>query len=188
MKIGIQGGKGSNNEQAMQELAQKKKLKNHEIVYLYETEKEIESLLDKTIDRGFFAKNTGSRKVAETFFSLEKHLKDKIKETDEYTYLVKHSVYARTKLQPLDYLKVHSHIQGLGVHAEFIWNKYKNISLCPELDTSVAAEKLSQKKYPVTSLVIAPQICREIYPNLIILEDWLEPHNYETTFSLVKLK
>ena len=48
MKIGIQGGKGSNNEQAMQELAQKKKLKNYEIVYLYETEKVIESLLDKT--------------------------------------------------------------------------------------------------------------------------------------------
>lgn len=184
IKIGIQGDKGSTNEKACVFFAKKHKLKNFEIKYLISTKNVLKALSKEEIGYGTFAwKSSRSGLVQETRDAIKKYSFQKI---DEKKLKSDHSLLYLSPIDKKIPVNVYSHPQALKEHETFLKKGFKKLKIIKEIDTAVAAKKLSNKKYPKNSLVIAPISCAKIYNLKIYLKNLPTNKNYFTTIYLVK--
>lgn len=164
--------------------AKKLKLKNYEIKYLIKTRDVLKALNKGEIDYGTFAwKSSRSGLVQETMEAIKKYSFQKI---DEKKLKNDHALLCLSNIDKNQTVNIFSHPQALKKHGTFLKKEFKKLELINEIDTAVAAKKLSNKKYPKNSLVIAPAICAKIYNLKIYLETLPTNKNYTTTIYLVK--
>ncbi len=93
IKYGIQGGKGSFNEEAILNFIEQKGIKNYKIKYLYTSEKVLKALHEGDIDYGLFAiQNATGGIVHESFHAMANY---KFKIVEELQILIRHFLMRR---------------------------------------------------------------------------------------------
>lgn len=183
LRIGIQGGIGSSNEQACFQFAEKHNWGDYEIDYLITSEKVVLALEAGSIDFGIFAWKAPSGIVEESKKAAEKvHCKV----IDSLILFPDHVVLQAGEIKMNEPVKVYSHPMALKEHRAYLEEHFPQVELYPEVDTAVAAEKLSKGEYPENSFAIAPKICADWY-RLEIYESNLPANKtYRTEFHLLQ--
>lgn len=186
--IGIQGGKGSFNEEACLDYCEKNKIKKFEIKYLYTSNNVLRALSQKKINRGQFAiQNSIGGTVAETVDALSKY---NCKILKEFEIIINHCLLVSRGTKIDEIKTIMSHPQALAQCKSTLLEKYsdkKQVSGKGNLvDQATAAKFLSLGKIPKSTAVLASSVCAKIYPNLEILAEGLQDRkdNY-TTFLFV---
>jgi len=185
--IGIQGGKGSFNEEAIDYYLQKNDIKNVKIMYLHTTENVLRSLHEGDIDQGVFAMhNSVGGIVMESVIAMSKY---KFNIIEEFAIIISHALMIRKDASLNDITTIMSHPQVFAQCKSTLDKKYpalKQISGKDELiDHALVAKELSENKLPKSIATMGSKILAKIY-NLQIIEDNLQDakENY-TSFLLV---
>ncbi|KKR29968.1 MAG: Prephenate dehydrogenase [Candidatus Woesebacteria bacterium GW2011_GWA1_39_8] len=185
---GIQGGRGSFNEEAMNYFLDKSQTKKYKIKYLYTTEAVLSALHAGVIDRGQFAiHNSVGGIVGE---SIEAMAKYKFKIVEEFAIRISHTLMIRSDARIGEVDTIMSHPQVFAQCKKTLSEKYpmlKRISGKGKLvDHALVAKKLSEYKLPKSIATIGSKVLATIY-NLKTVENNLQDakENF-TSFILVE--
>jgi len=186
--FGIQGGKGSFNEEALMFYINQHNIKNYKIKYLYITKNVLKELNKRTIDYGIFAISNSVSGVVdeslEAILSFDFHIKDRI------TIPIRHFLMKRRDISFSDIKTIMAHPQVFGQCKNTLKTKYPNLAIQSGkremIDTAKAAEALALGKLNKETAILGPKILSEIY-NFDIVDLHLEddPEN-KTTFLVVE--
>ncbi len=184
---GIQGGKGSFNEEALLYFIKRSNISNYKIKYLYTTENVLFSLHKGEIDRGQFAiHNAVGGIVEESIVAMAKY---KFNIIDQFSIKIAHTLMIRQDAKLDDIDSIMSHPQVFAQCRQTLLEKYphlKQLSGKHELiDHAMVARYLFYKKLPKNIATIGSKVLAKIY-NLRVIEDNLQDANENyTSFLLV---
>lgn len=161
IQIGIQGSKGSTTERACVFFTELLGIMHYETQHLISTENVLHALNKNEIDYGVFAwESSRAGLVQETQEAIKKYAFVKITEQD---FQIDHALLTNAHIDNTQTVHVYSHPQALKEHFNFLLSEFADIKLVDEVDTAVAAKRLSEHQYPKNSVVIAPIACGRIY-------------------------
>ncbi len=190
LAIGIQGGKGSFNEEAIQYYIKRTKLANVEIKYLFTSENVLKALHKGEIDRGQFAiHNSVGGIVGESIQAMAKY---KFKILEEYAIKISHALMIRKDTQFSEITTIMTHPQVFAQCKSTLFKKYPNLKQISGkgdmVDHAVVAKKLSQKKLAKNIAVMGSKVLASIY-NLMMIEDNLQDakENYTSFLQVERL-
>ncbi|PIQ69096.1 MAG: hypothetical protein COV91_00610 [Candidatus Taylorbacteria bacterium CG11_big_fil_rev_8_21_14_0_20_46_11] len=185
---GIQGGKGSFNEEAMRAYIEKKKIKKYEIQYLFTAERVLRSLYEGDIDVGLFAThNAQGGIVRESVQAMSRYT---FKILDEQEVLIRHFLMKRKDVKTEELKTVMGHSQNFLQCREHLAKKYSHLKQETGkgdlVDTAKVASFVAEGKLPKTTAILGPKVLASLYGFDIIAEDLqdLGEHNV-TNFLLV---
>jgi len=185
--IGIQGGKGSFNEEACRFYCEKNNIKEYSIKYLYTSENVLKALEKRQIDRGQFAiQNSIGGVVRESINALSKY---NCKILNEFEIIINHCLLVRPGISLDKVTAIMSHPQALAQCKGTLQRKYPHKKLISGkgnmVDQATAAKNLSLGKIPSHTAVLASKVCTTLY-RLGVLDEGLQDRkdNY-TTFLFV---
>jgi len=186
--IGIQGGKGSFNEEAIQTYLSKNNIPHAELKYLYTTENVLRELQEGKIDMGQFAiRNTLGGKVEESIQAMKKYPSKTIA---EYSIQIAHAMMIRNDATVDDITIIMTHPQVLAQCKETLAKKYPGILQTVRegdfVDPAFVAKQLSEKKLPQNIATISTKVLAKIYDLHIVETDLQDKKENFTTFLLVK--
>jgi prephenate dehydratase len=190
--IGIQGGKGSFNEQAVNEYISKYVPKEiyHEIVYLYTTANVFNALKENTIDLGQFAMhNSVGGIVHESLYAIADNTFEIV---EEFEIKISHHMMVHKDIEPI---KVRTYM----THPQVIKQCKRNIKrFCSSLnittgegdliDHAKVAEAISIGEINSSIGVIGPAVLADIYDLRIIRSDLQDSDENYTSFLMVRNK
>ena len=184
---GIQGGKGSFNEEAIMFYINKHKIKKSKIKYLYTSEKVLKNLHEGNIDYGLFAiQNAVGGVVEESTLAMAKY---KFKIVEEFQILVRHCLMKRKDVDVKQLKTIMAHSQNFLQCKKNLAKKYPDLSLVRGqgdlLDTARCAEALAKSKIDKNTAILGPKILAEIYNLEIIDENLQDSRDNLTSFFLV---
>lgn len=187
LTFGIQGGRGSFNEEAIQYFLKKEDINKYKIKYLYTSENVLKALHRGDIDRGLFAiHNSVGGAVGESIQAMANY---KFKIIEEFAIKIFHALMIRSDAKFSEIDTIMTHPQVLAQCKSTLAKKYpqlKQTSGQKELiDHAVVAKHLSENKLGKNIATMGSKILAKIY-NLQIIEDNLQDakENY-TSFLLV---
>lgn len=184
--FGIQGGKGSFNEQALADYVQRHGIKDCEVRYLYTSENVLKALDKGEIGFGQFAVNNSvGGIVEESLYAMSQHIFS-IKEL--FGIPIKHYLMALPGTS-IDQIKaIMTHPQVLKQCKSTLANKYPHIKLTSGedemIDHAKVAEKMSTGDWEASIAVMGPKILADIY-SLDILDTNLQDDQTNTTYFVV---
>lgn len=186
--IGIQGGKGSFNEEACIEHCQEKGIKEYEIKYLYTSKRVLQALHDGEIDYGQVAmQNAIGGTVRETVAALAEY---QCHIFEEFEFLVSHCLMIHPKAKKKDIAQIISHPQALAQCHATLMHKYPELKQLSGkgnlVDQATAAKALHSGKIKKDTAVLAAGICAEYYDLKIIDERLQDMKMNFTTFLWLK--
>lgn len=186
--LGIQGGKGSFNEEAALYFYQRAGIAKYQIKYLYTTENVLKALHVGEIDRGQFAIfNSLGGMVDE---SVEAMARYKFKIVEKFAIKISHALMIRKDSSYDKIDTIMTHPQVLAQCRKNLTEKYPHLKQKSGerelIDHAKVAEHLSQDKLPKNVAVMGSRVLAEIY-GLKIIEDNLQDltENF-TTFLQVE--
>jgi prephenate dehydrogenase len=185
--IGIQGGKGSFNEEAIMYYLKRNGIDNYKIDYLHTSNNVLQSLHEGDSDQGLFAIHNSTGGIV--MESVEAMAKYKFSIFEEFAIQITHTLMIRKDAALKDITEIMSHPQVFAQCKSTLMQKYpdfKQVSGKAELiDHALVAQKLSEGKLPKNVATMGSKILAELY-NLHIVEDNLQDlkENY-TSFLLV---
>lgn len=186
--IGIQGGRGSFNEEAGRYYCSSNKISGFLFKYLYTTNSVLKALEQGKIDYGQFAiQNAIGGMVRESIDALSKRNCKIIK---EFEIIINHCLLVSpgAPIEKID--TIMSHPQALAQCRSTLIKKYPDKKLIfgkgNLVDQANAAKNLSFNKIPKNVAVLASKVCGELY-HLDVLDEGLQDKkdNY-TTFLFVE--
>ncbi len=185
--FGIQGGKGSFNEEAILSYVKNRKIQKFKIKYLYTSEKVLKNLHDGDIDFGLFAiQNAVGGVVEESTHAMAKH---KFKIVSEFSILIRHFLMKRKDIDLKDVDMIMAHSQNFRQCKNNLRKMFPNMKLETGkgdlMDTAKAAEALSLGKISKKVAILGPKILAKMYDFDIIAGDLQDSANNLTTFFLV---
>jgi prephenate dehydrogenase len=185
--FGIQGGKGSFNEEAIIFYINKNKIKKYQIKYLYTSEKVLKNLHEGNIDYGLFAiQNAVGGVVEESTHAMAKY---KFKIVEEFQILIRHFLMKRKDVKIEDIKTIMAHPQNFRQCKDNLAKKYPNLRQVSGqgdlVDTAKSAEALANNKLEKNIFILGPKNLAKIYDLEIINEDLQDSKNNLTTFFLV---
>jgi len=185
--FGIQGGRGSFNEEAILSYIEKNKIKNFKIKYLYTTEKVLKNLHQGNIDFGLFAiYNTTGGLVDE---SIEAMAKYRFKIVDQFQLLIRHFLMKRKDVKVEKIKKIIAHPQNFSQCKINLEKKFPHLLQLSGkgdlIDTARCAKALVEGKIDKNTAILGPKILSEIYNFDIIEENLQDNKNNFTSFLLV---
>ncbi|MBN2015650.1 hypothetical protein JW766_02355 [Candidatus Dojkabacteria bacterium] len=187
--IGIQGGKGSYNEEACNHFCKVNGIKDYEIKYLFTTEKVLENLHLGRIDYAQFAiEDPSGGIVNESIDALTKYT---CKIIDKFKYPMNHCllIHKDVSMDDVKTVMTHPHIYKQCINT--LKEKYPQLEVKigkgDLIDQSKVAEKISEGDIDKTTAVIGSKLLAEIYSNLKVIEEGIQDSkdNY-TTFMFCK--
>lgn len=184
---GIQGGKGSFNEEAMLFYAENNKIKNFKIKYLFTTEKVLKNLHEGNIDYGIFAiQNAIGGVVSESTYAMARY---KFRIIEEFAIKIRHFLMVRAGADFPRVTTVMAHPQVFKQCATTLKNKYSRLKLISGkgdmVDTAKAAWALSKGKLPGNTAILGPKNLARLYDLQIVDEDLQDDKKNFTSFFLV---
>jgi prephenate dehydrogenase len=186
--VGIQGGRGSFNEEAARELIRRTPDQPFELVYLHTTENVLRALHAGTVDRGLFAiHNSLGGMVGE---SVEAMARYRFTIIEEFAIKISHALMTVHDADFAAVDTVMTHPQVLAQCRSSLRQKYprlRQVSGEGELiDHAKVAELLAAGDLPATTATMGSRVLAEIH-GLRIVEDGLEDlaENY-TSFLWVR--
>ncbi len=150
LTIGIQGGKGSFNEEAVMYWLNRSKIKDYRIKYLHTTKKVLAALHSGEIDRGLFAiHNSVGGVVGESIEAMAKH---KFAIVEEFAIIIAHALMIRDDAEYGDITTIMSHPQVFAQCKHNLPQKYPHLKLESGkgelIDHAKVAEQLAAHKLP----------------------------------------
>ena len=184
IKIGIQGGRGSFNEEACRIYCAKNKIASYEIVYLYTSDRVLEALEDKEIDFGICAiENSLGGLVWETIHALSEY---NCRILDHFSIIINHTLLgvSGSTLSTID--TIMSDPQALAQTRGTLARDYpEKRQISGEgilVDQATAAAALADGKLPATTAVIASRVCADLFGLNILAEGLQDLDENLTTF------
>lgn len=185
--FGIQGGKGSFNEEAIQYYLQKENITKYKIKYLYTTENVLNALHKGDVDRGLFAiHNSVGGIVGESISAIANY---KFKIIEEFAVKISHALMIRKDARFSQITTIMTHPQVLAQCKETLAKKYpglKQTSGEKELiDHSAVAKYLSENKLPQHIATMGSQTLAKLYDLQIIEDNLQDAKENFTSFLMV---
>ncbi len=163
--VGIQGGKGSFNEEACHHYCATHAIDAYRIEYLYTSENVLAALHRGEVDRGVFAiQNAQGGVVMETIHALSQYACEII---EIFEIVVNHCIlhHPETPFEAVDTLI--SHPQALAQCRETLAARYPHLRLISGegdlIDQAYCAQRIAEGAIPPTTAVLASQICSALY-------------------------
>ncbi len=185
--FGIQGGKGSFNEEVVTSYIEKNNVARYKIRYLYTSEKVLRNLHEGTIDYGLFATHNATGGIVHE--SIHAMARYKFKIVDELEMLVRHFLMKRKKVSFEDITTIMAHPQNFRQCTSTLSKKYPHLKLESGkgdlIDTAKAAFYLSSGKLPGTTAILGPLSLSQRYGLTIIGKDLQDRKDNVTNFLLV---
>ncbi|MFA6532500.1 MAG: prephenate dehydrogenase/arogenate dehydrogenase family protein [Patescibacteria group bacterium] len=185
--FGIQGGKGSFNEEAVLFYVRKKEINKFQIKYLFTSEKVLKKLHEGNIDFGLFAiQNAVGGAVEESTHAMARY---RFKIVEEFQILIRHFLMKRKDVSVGEIKTIMAHSQNFRQCKDNLAKKYQNLKQISGkgnlLDTARCADALAKNKISKDTAILGPKILTEIYDLEIIDENLQDIQNNLTTFFLV---
>lgn len=186
--IGIQGGKGSFNEEAIMYYLKRNNIEKYKIEYLHTSDRVLNDLHEGSIDQGLFAiHNSIGGAVTESIQSMAKH---KFEIVEEFAIIISHTLMTRKDATLKDVTTIMTHPQVLAQCKSSLAQKYPLLKLTSGegelIDHALVAHELSEKKLPKEIAVMGSRVLAELYDLNIIEENLQDLHDNYTSFLLVK--
>lgn len=163
--VGIQGGRGSFNQEACHHYCSSHGITNYRIEFLYTSLSVLTALHRGEIDRGVFAlHNSKGGTVMETIDALSQYNCDIL---DYFSIVISHCIMHHPKMdfQKIDTLI--SHPQALAQCESSLRNRFPNLRLISGkgelIDQALCAQHIAESKLPATTAVLAPKVCADLY-------------------------
>jgi len=188
LTIGIQGGVGSFNEEAIQYYLQRNTVEKYKIEYLYTSKNVLRELHEGTIDQGLFAIHNSIGGIV--MESVEAMAQYKFSIIEEFAIKISHALMIRKDATLTDITTIMSHPQVFAQCKETLQQKYPHLTQTSGegelIDHALVAKQLSEGKLSKNIATMGSKILAEIY-DLKIIEDNLQDlkENY-TSFLLVR--
>lgn len=186
--LGIQGGKGSFNEEAARQRMKRTPDRPFTLSYLHTTENVLKALHDGSIDQGQFAiRNSLGGIVEETVEASKRYSYDKI---DEFAMKIIHALMVLPDAEIDDIDTVMAHPQALTQCKFTLQRKYSHLKQQSGegdlLDPAKVAELLSQGQLTKNIAVLGHKGLAEIYGLKIVANNMQDSGSSFTTFIWVK--
>lgn len=188
--FGIQGGRGSNNDEAIQHYLKQAGIKKYNIKYLYTSENVLSALNKGDIDRGQFAiSNSIAGIVDESLKAMGKH---KFKIIEQYAIKISHALMIRKDAKFSEVTTIMTHPQVLAQCKDTLARKYSHLQQTSGedelIDQSMAAKYLSEKRLPKTIAIIGNKVLADLY-GLQVIEDNLQDakENYTSFLQVARI-
>ncbi len=185
--IGIQGGKGSFNEEAIMYYLKRNGIENYKIEYLHTSKNVLRALHEGDVDQGLFATHNSIGGIV--MESVEAMAQYKFSIIEEFAIIISHALMIRKDATLKDITTIMTHPQSLAQCKKTLEQKYPNLEKTSGegelIDHALVAQKLGEGKLPKNIATMGSKILAELY-NLHIVEDNLQDlkENY-TSFLLV---
>lgn len=188
--IGIQGGKGSFNEEAITYFIKKSKITDYEIVYLYTSEAVLSALKKSEIDKGLFAIHNSVGGIVDE--SIEAMANYVFKIEEEFAIEISHTMMIKKGVDFSQIDTIMTHPQVLRQCKSNLRTKYPHLAQTSGegilVDSATAAKALSEGKLPENIAVMGSKIIAEIYDLEIVETDLQDAANNLTSFLFVGRK
>lgn len=186
--IGIQGGKGSFNEEACIDHCKHGGITDYKIEYLYTSERVLKALHDGHIDYGQCAIQNGiGGMVRETIKAMARY---QCEIAYEFEFIVNHCLMVRPGVSKKDIRIIMSHPQALAQCKTTLAKRYpkqhKKSETGKLIDQSLLAKHLGAGKLTRSIAVLAPSICADLYGLKIVDEGLQDLDENFTTFLWLK--
>jgi arogenate dehydrogenase (NADP+) len=185
--VGIQGGKGSFNEEAIQYYLKRNTIDNYKIEYLHTSKNVLRALHEGDSDLGLFALHNSIGGIV--MESVEAMAEYKFSIIEEFAIKISHALMIRKDATLKDIIEIMSHPQVFAQCKNTLERKYPNLKQTSGvgelIDHALVAKQLGEGKLPQNIATMGSKILAELY-NLTIIEDNLQDlkKNY-TSFLLV---
>ncbi len=187
--FGIQGGKGSFNEEALQYYVKKENVKKYKVKYLYTSENVLKALHAGDIDKGQFAiHNSVGGIVGE---SVEAMASYKFKIVEEFAIKISHALMIRKDTKVADVNTIMTHPQVLAQCKDTLAKKYPHLKQSSGekelIDHAMVAKYLSEGRLPKNIAVMGSKVLAQIY-GLQVVEDNLQDakENFTSFLQVVR--
>jgi len=185
---GIQGGRGSFNEEAINYYLQEKGVRKYKIKYLYTSTNVMRALDDGKIDRGQFAVHNSAGGMVEE--SIQAMATYKFKIIDQFAIKIAHALMIRDDADLTEVTTIMTHPQVLAQCKQTLARQYPNLKQTSGkgklIDHSVVAKNLGEKILPKYVATMGSKVLAELYDLRVVgnnLQDLKE--NY-TSFLVVE--
>lgn len=183
---GIQGGRGSFNEEAILYYLKRKGIEKYKIKYLYTSANVMRALHAGEIDNGQFAiHNSVGGLVDESIQAMASY---KCTIVDQFAIKISHALIIRNDAQLSDVTTIMTHPQVLAQCKQNLAKKYPQLKLSSGvgklIDHAMVAKNMSQKKLPIHIATMGSNVLAKLY-NLTIIEDDLQDAKENFTSFLI---
>lgn len=188
LTIGIQGGRGSFNEEAARTHLPQIITGDYELRYLYTTPNVLEALDQGEINRGQFAMfNTVGGLYEESLYAIAAHT---FKIIQKYAIKIRHSLMIREDAKPSEITTIMTHAEVLKQCKNSLPKKYPNLRLEVGVgaftDPSKIAEAIANGQLPKSTAVVSYRLIGDVYGLRIVDNDLQDRMDNESTFLLVE--
>ena len=186
--FGIQGGRGSFNEEALMDYIDRHEVSDWEVRYLYTTNKVLKALWAGEVDYGLFAIQNANGGIVEE--SIEAMAKYKFRIKERFGIQVRHFLMKKPEVDVGSLKSVMAHPQVFKQCRKNLTVKYpwlKQVTGKGELiDTAKAAKALVEGKIDNQTAILGPRVLSSLYGLEIIEGDLQDNKNNVTDFLLVE--
>ena len=186
--FGIQGGKGSFNEEALMDYVRRHKIGNWEVKYLYTTEKVLKALWEGKIDYGLFAIQNANGGVVDE--SVEAMAKYKFRIKEKFGIQIRHFLMKKPGVKVKELRSVMAHPQVFKQCRKNLAAKYPGLEQVVGkgelIDTAKAAQALSEGKIDDKTAILGPRVLSSLWGLEIIEGDLQDSKDNVTDFLLVE--
>lgn len=186
--IGIQGGRGSFNEEAINYYLKRNNITNYKIEYLHTSLNVLRALHEGTIDQGQFAIHNSIGGIVHE--SIEAMAKYKFTILEQYAIKIAHAMMIREDAALKDITTIMTHPQVLAQCKNTLLQKYPNLKQTSGegelIDHALVARQLSEKKLPKEIAVMGSKVLSELYGLKIVETDLQDLKENYTSFLLVE--
>lgn len=186
--FGIQGGKGSFNEEAILKYISNNGINDYKIKYLFTTKNVLKSLHNGEIDYGQFAiSNSKGGLVLESIEAIPGY---KFSIVAEFNILIQHFLMKRKDVDINEITEVMAHQQVFAQCKETLQKKYPKLvqksGTGDLVDTAKAAHALEKGKLPKNTAILGPQILASHFKFDVVDKNLQDVKDNLTKFLIVK--
>lgn len=186
--FGIQGGKGSFNEEAINAYVLRSGVTDYHLKYLYTTQNVLAALHAGDIDIGQFAIHNSVGGIVDESINAMATYKFTI--TEEFAIKISHALMIRHDVVFSDITTVMTHPQVLAQCKRTLPKKYPHLNLTSGngelIDSANVAKQLAAGKLPKNIAVMGSKVLAELYGLTIVEDNLQDAQENDTSFLLVK--
>lgn len=186
--IGIQGGIGSFNEEAIQYYLKRNDIRKYKIEYLHTSDNVLRKLHEGDIDQGLFATHNSIGGIV--MESIESMAKYKFTIIEDFAIKISHTLMIREDADFKEVKTIMSHPQVLAQCKNSLALKYSQLEQTSGegemIDHALVAKALGEKKLPKDIATMGSKVLADLYGLKIVEENLQDLKENYTSFMLVK--